>query len=272
MSASVEKLLRELRYPVVQASMADCDGVRLAAAVSKAGGLGTLSLAAPTQIVTKIRLERLRALTQRAVLLALTAEWEHESILECCLTQGFRHFQVFWWNGPRLAERIHAAGGQFFWQIGTLGQLQDALAHRADGVVVVGTAAGGPVRSPNALLEFVARVRQQTTLPIIAGGGLGDRSDTNAVLAAGADAALFGTRFLLSEEATAPLRHKRRLLIASSEDLLLDPRLIGEWPCDPRRRLPTETEPDAISLYAGLGLGKINQILPAAEIVRRLSN
>ena len=235
----MKQLGLNLTAPIVQATLGGCDGPRLAGAVSRAGGLGTLTLAAPSPEQLAVRLARLRQATTRPVLLAFTAEWERDLVLERCLEQGFRHFQVFWWNGPRLIRRIHAQGGVALWQVGTLGQAHEALSHGADGLIVQGTDAGGPVRSPFALTELVPELRALVgaELPLIAGGGLATRTDVQRTLALGADAALLGTRFLLSREAGISLGHKRRLLHARSEQLVLDTRLIGQWPCSPRRRL-----------------------------------
>lgn len=262
-----------LTAPVVQATLGRCDGPRLAAAVSNAGGLGTLSLHAPNPESTRVRLAWTRALTAHPVLLAFTAEWEKESILELCLEEGFRHFHLFWWNGPRLIRRIQKAGGVVFWQVGTLGQADEALSHGADILMVQGTEAGGPVRSPHALQTLLPEIQRFAgpDIPLIAGGGLATRADVAQVLALGADAALLGTRFLLSQEANAPLAHKRRLLRAQSEALLLDTRLVGDWPCSPRRRLPTLVHPDSPSLYAGLGLSQMRELPAAAALVAQLS-
>jgi nitronate monooxygenase len=262
-----------LTAPIVQATLGECDGVRLASAVSRAGGLGTLTLSAPSLEATRVRLARLQKETRLPVLLALTAEWERDQIVELCLERGFGHYQVFWWNGPRLIRRLHAAGARALWQVGTMGQAEEALSHGADGLIVQGTRAGGPVRSPHGLEELVPQVRAlvDSGFPIVAGGGLATRTDIQQILALGADAALLGTRFLLTHEASAPLLHKRQLLQARAEQLTLDTRLVGQWPCSPRRRLSSLNLPDAPSLYAGEGLSQINELSNAADIVHQLS-
>lgn len=259
--------------PILQAALGTCDGPALAAAVSRAGGVGTLTLYAPSPEQLAVRLSRLRALTVRPVLLAFTAEWERDCILERCLEAGFRHFQVFWWNGPRLVRRIQAGGGVALWQVGTPGQADEALSHGADGLIAQGTAAGGPVRSPYTLDELVPELRSLvgSDFPLIAGGGLATRADVARTLALGADAALLGTRFLLTREANAPESHKRRLLASQSTQLTLDTRLVGQWPCSPRRRLPGAACADLPSFYSGQGLSGIRDLPTAATVVHRLS-
>jgi len=92
-----------LRVPIVQAALGACDGVRLAAAVSRAGALGCLTVHGTDPRTLRRKLLRVRQLTKRPVLLAFTAQWERDAVLDTALSLGFRHFQVFWWNGPRLA-------------------------------------------------------------------------------------------------------------------------------------------------------------------------
>lgn len=262
-----------LRCPVVQAPLGVCDGPRLAAAVSRAGALGCLTIHGGTEAQVRRRLIRLREGTKRPVLIAFTAQWQRDAILNACLELGFHHFLVFWWNGPRLTRAIHAMGGTVFWQVGTPAQGNEAVENGADILVAQGTDGGGPVRSPYALEELVTGLRALTneTIPLIAGGGLADAGDVASVLSWGASAALMGTRFLLSEEAQAAPGCKNRLARADADGLLLDPQIAGEWPCSPRRYLRTASGGDAPALFAGRGLSRINDIRPAAEIIRRLT-
>jgi NAD(P)H-dependent flavin oxidoreductase YrpB (nitropropane dioxygenase family) len=263
-----------LSVPVVQALLGSCDGASLAAAVSRAGALGTLTIRAPQPRALSAILHRIRRVTARPVLLAFNAEWESEKVLMTALEHGFRHFQLFWWNGARLSRRIHEAGGVVFWQVGTLDQARDARDCGADVLVAQGTEAGGQVRSPHPirdLLSDLLAITAERPIPIIAGGGLATRTDVADMLAGGAAAALLGTRFLLSEESTAPRSDKLRLCRQGASDaLVLDPDLVGDWPCAPRRRLCLESREDRPSLFAGTGLDRMRTIAPAAEIVRSL--
>ncbi len=262
-----------LRVPVVQANLGPCDGPRLAAEVSRAGALGCLSVHAPEAGGLRRRLARIRQRTHRPVLAAFTAPYESEDVLQTAFEGGIRHFQVFWWNGPRLAPRIQALGGTVFWQVGTTEQVREALDAGAKSLVAQGTEAGGQVRTSVPLKAMIALVREAAgpEVCLVAGGGLANREDIAQVLAWGADAALMGTRFLLSDESSCPLRSKIRLARATERDLVLDARVVGDWPCAPRRRLFNAFGEDAPCLYAGRGIGRISSVLPASEIVRELT-
>jgi nitronate monooxygenase len=262
-----------LRSPLIQASLGPCDGPLLAAAVSRAGALGCLSVHAPEAGVLRRRLARIRQRTHRPVLAAFTAPYEPEEVLETAFEGGIRHFQVFWWNGPRLAPRIQALGGTVFWQVGTADQVREARDAGAKVLVAQGTEAGGQVRSPVPLEEVIDLVREAagSDACLVAGGGLATRDDVARVLQRGASAALLGTRFLVSDESQCPLTSKMRLARATEHDLVLDVRVIGDWPCAPRRRLLNALGEDTPCLYAGRGIGHIRSVLPAAEIVRELT-
>lgn len=262
-----------LRVPVVQAPLGACDGPRLAGAVSRAGALGCLTVHATPADKLRRRLAILRSITPRPALIAFTAEWQRETVTQTCLDVGCRHYQVFWWNGPRLIRPLQRAGATVFWQVGTPMQAHEALDAGADVLVVQGTQAGGQVRSPYPLRELLTELVVETKgrVPIVAGGGLADAHDVTNVLSWGASAALLGTRFLLTHESTAPTRHKARLLRASHYQLHLDGRMVGNWPCAPRRRLRTHFDEDAPSLLAGHGIGRINDVSSAADVLRRLA-
>jgi hypothetical protein len=218
------------------------------------------------------RLRQIRQRTTLPVLIAFTYQWQRDTLLEQCLSQNFRYYQVFWWNGPRLTKPIKNAGGTVLWQVGSPQQAEEALECGADILIIQGTEAGGQVRSPYALHELVNSIQTLTggATPIVAGGGLADAQDVARVLSWGASAALLGTRFLLSEEACASRQSKMRLLRASADALFLDPKIIGDWPCVPRRRLVTARGEDRTDLFAGLGLSCMTKLLPVGEIVRRL--
>lgn len=262
-----------LRSPIVQAVLGPCATPGLAAAVSNAGALGCVTVDGLRPAAASRLFDRVLARTRRPVLVAFTADWERDEVLDAAFERGFRHFQVFWWNGERLIRRIHAGGGLAFAQVGTEGQAREALERGADALVVQGNEAGGPVRSPIPARDLTGRIRSLAgdRIPLIAGGGLADRADVAEILRCGADAALLGTRFLLTEEAGATARDKARLVRARPEDLLLDTRLVGPWPCAPRRRLATAFDEDRSGLFAGLGVGRMRSVLPAAEVVRHLT-
>ena len=110
---------------------------------------------------------------------------------------------------PRaLVLDVHAAGKAVWATVSTPGDATVALDRRVDALVLQGIEAGGhrsayDDRDTNdlPLLDLVRAVRALTDVPLVAAGGIGDRGDVEAALAAGAEAVQCGTAFLLCPEA-----------------------------------------------------------------------
>jgi nitronate monooxygenase len=100
----------------------------------------------------------------------------------------------------------------------------------ADGVVVQGIEAGGHVRGTTPALELLGRTRAllPAGYPVWLAGGAAEHADVEAALAAGADAVVVGTRFLLFPESDAHPEYKHRLLDA--RDTVLTELFGTGWP------------------------------------------
>jgi NAD(P)H-dependent flavin oxidoreductase YrpB (nitropropane dioxygenase family) len=219
-----------VELPVVQAGMGG--GLarhRLAAAVSAAGGLGTIGILPPRHLRREIF--AVRSLTSRPVAVNLLLPFARS-----------RHFEaaseadvvVTFWGSPerRISKKwIHQCGS-----------VEEALAARragADGVIAQGVEAGGHVRGTTPALELLARIRGALPddYPVLSAGGVADSSDVATRLAAGAEAVVCGTRFLMTEESGAHPGYKAQLIDAR-ETILTELFGLG-WPAA-HRVVPNE--------------------------------
>jgi nitronate monooxygenase len=214
--------------PVVQAGMGGgLDGAELAAAVSEAGGLGTIGILGPD--VLREEIAAARRLTDRPIavnlLLPLARRRHFEAASEADVLVTF-------WGRPR-----RRTAGVWIHQCGSV---EGALAARragADGVIAQGREAGGHVRGTEPALELLARVRAVVgdDYPVLSAGGIASAADVAERLEAGAEAVISGTRFLMSEESGAHPDYKARL-VAAQETLMTE--LFGAgWPA-PHRVVP----------------------------------
>src|SRR5207302_1270230 len=195
--------LRSLEVPVVQAGMGGVARHELAAAVSDAGGLGTIA-GVGASIETEIAAAR--RLTDRPVAVNLLLPFLRPGDVEAAAAADA--IVTFWGTPRRLAATtwIH--------QCGSVAEAKEAAAAGADAVIAQGVEAGGHVRGATPLLELLERVRAVVQVPVLAAGGIVDVEDVRTVLEAGAVAAVAGTRFLLSDESHAHAEYKRRCLAA----------------------------------------------------------
>ncbi len=198
-------------------------GAELAAAVSEAGGLGTIGIL-PAPLLDRA-LARARKLTATPIavnlLLPFTRpeHWRIAAAADAVLT--------FWGAPVRHTARV------WIHQCGSIAEAHAAYVAGADAVIAQGVEAGGHVRGTLPALRLLEQVRAALPgYPVLLAGGIANAGDLRAALEAGAAGVVSGTRFLLSEESAAHPEYKRRLLGA---DRTLLTELFGfGWPAPHR--------------------------------------
>lgn len=214
-----------LAAPVVQAGMGG--GIsrhELAAAVSEAGGLGTIAVNGAIPIARELRAARM--LTGKPLAVNLLLPFARESWFSVAADADV---VVTFWGRPK-----RRTPGIWLHQCGSVAEAQAAHRAGADGLIVQGVEAGGHVRGSLPAHDLFARVRAALgpDVPLLLAGGIAERADVTAALDAGAVAAVAGTRFLLSEESRAHPGYVRRALAA--EDTVLTELFGLGWPAPHR--------------------------------------
>jgi NAD(P)H-dependent flavin oxidoreductase YrpB (nitropropane dioxygenase family) len=214
-----------LDVPVVQAGMGG--GIsrhELATAVSEAGGLGTIAVNGAAAI--RRELAAARALTGAPVAVNILLPFARRDWFEAAADADV---VVTFWGRPR-----RRTGATWLHQCGSVAEARAAHAAGADAVIVQGVEAGGHVRGSQPALELLERAKRElpSDYPAWIAGGIAERDDVRRALEAGADAAVAGTRFLLSEESRAHPGYRRRLLDA--EETVLTELFGAGWPAPHR--------------------------------------
>ncbi len=196
----------------------------LAAAVSEAGGLGTIAVGGAAAI--RRELAAARALTDRPIAVNVLLPFARPDWFEAAAEADV---VVTFWGRPR--RRVP---GTWIHQCGSVAEARAAQAAGADAVIAQGVEAGGHVRGTVPALELLERMGAALPagFPVLLAGGIAERADVKRALAAGAVAAVAGTRFLLAEESRAHPDYRRRLLAA---DRTVVTELFGAgWPAPHR--------------------------------------
>lgn len=297
------------RSPIQLAGMGWVAGPELAAAVADAGGAGTVAphlLPAPALAAM---LDELTARTAGPIGLNVLIPFLDPDAVEVAAAR-LRYVEFFYGEpDPSLVARVHRHGALAAWQVGSVAEAVAAERAGCDVVIAQGVEAGGHVRGGTALLPLLDTVLDAVTVPVVAAGGIATARGLAAVLAAGADAARIGTRFLATPEADVHPAYRAAVLAANPEDTELTETFSVQWPHAPHRVLrssiaaaraatgdtagavvlggtelpvprlgpqaPTRaTTGDiaAMALYAGQGVGAVREVRPAAEIVRELTD
>ncbi|WP_020501639.1 NAD(P)H-dependent flavin oxidoreductase [Sciscionella marina] len=301
-ATSVTRLLG-IELPIVQAGMSWASSASpLPLAVSQAGGLGVLA-AGPMRIPElRAAVRELRAGTERpfAVNLPLYRKGAEET-MDVLAGEGIPVLIASQGGPRRYLERFHAAGTVCLHVVANPEHARKAADAGADGLVVVGAEAGGhpPPDMVSTLVIVRAIAKAVPGIPLIASGGFADGSGLAAALSLGAGAAQFGTRFLLSAEANIHPDYQRAVLSAALGDAQPIGRELGVIRALPNSftRAMTELEQDGTSLElrkarfaeatlkmaafdgnvhegkieAGQSAGLIDEVRPAAEVVRTLA-
>ncbi len=191
-----------------------------------------------------------------------------------------------------IVPQVHAYGGLVFHDVISVRHAEKALEAGVDGLILVCAGAGGHAGtlSPFAL---VAEIRRFYAGPLALAGAIGSGSAILAAQAMGADFAYIGTRFIATREANAAPAYQQALLAAAAADIVYTPYFTGV-PGNYLKQsiLAAGLDPDHLPLRdksamnfgaaagakawrdiwgAGQGVGDSAAILPAAELIARLT-
>jgi len=190
---------------------------------------------------------------------------------------------------------VHAYGGIVLHDVINVRHAEKALEAGVDGLILVCAGAGGHAGtlSPFAL---IGEVRRFFDGPLVLSGAIASGYSILAALAAGADLAYIGTRFLATPEASVPERYKEEILRAAAADIVYTDLFSGVHGnylkhsvvaagFDPLN-LP-KSDPNKMNFgsgggaekkvwrdiwSAGQGVGQIDKLMPVREVVRQLAD
>ncbi|EZP36715.1 NAD(P)H-dependent flavin oxidoreductase [Janthinobacterium lividum] len=187
--------------------------------------------------------------------------------------------------------KIQDQGGIVLHDVTSVRHAEKALEAGVDGLIAVAGGAGGHAGTLNPF-ALVAELRQLTGKLIVLAGSIGNGGQIAAAIAAGADLAGAGTRFIATQESLASAAYKQMLLAASARDVIYTPKISGI----PANFLQPSLEANGIDLAtlaahgaidlaseldhkskawkdiwsAGHGVGTITDLPPVAELLSRM--
>ena len=290
-----------IEYPIFQAAMSwASSNSALVIAVSNAGGMGVLA-AGPLRLEDLRRiLGEIRAGTSKPYGVNIPLNNPKAREMLDIAHEARIPVMVASQGGPREhLARFRAVGTKWFHVVASVEHARKAQAAGVDALVVDGAEAGGhPPPSEVGTLVLVRRVLQVTKLPVVASGGIADGAGIAAMLTLGAEAVQLGTRFIATPEASVHENYKRAVLEAEVDQTTLVGR--GTHPIRQlknafsakyeaaERTGASREELEALfqeyslkqaalrgdvewgKVEAGQSAGLVHDILPAAEVMRRL--
>lgn len=221
-----------IEHPFIAAALGSASMPPLVAAVSNAGGMGTLApVGAPLTSPERLReqIADVRSLTSRPFGINFITPLASEEHITVCIEEQVPVVSFHWGEVPEgFIARLRESGVCAWMQVGSLEEARRAVAAGVDAVIVQGREAGGSNRSTAGVLTLIpAVVDAVSPVPVIGAGGIADGRGIVAALALGADAVWVGTRLLASQEANAAEEYKRRVIEATVADTAITTCFFG---------------------------------------------
>lgn len=207
-----------IRHPILLAPMGGVSGGALAAAVTRAGGLGLIGGGYGDRAWLERELDA--AGNERIGVGFITWSLARTpALLDLVLERAPAAVFLSFGDARPFAERVKATGAKLILQVQTLQQALAARSLGADLVVAQGTEAGGHGTSHRALFPLVpAIVDAVGPVPVAAAGGIADGRQLAAALPLGAAGIVVGTRFYAAQEALGHANAKARIVAAGGDD------------------------------------------------------
>ncbi|MCB0365323.1 MAG: nitronate monooxygenase [Bdellovibrionaceae bacterium] len=217
-------------YPIIGAPMFLVSNVPMVVAVSESGGLGTFpSLNYRPIEEYKKALQEMKAKTSKPIgvnIIVNKSNTRQGEDLKWALEYGVEAFITSLGNPKGVIAEAHKNGAKVFCDVTNLEHALKIQDMGADGVIAVGTGAGGHA-GPISPIVLIPWLKEKLSIPIIAAGGIGNGATMAAALALGASAVSVGTRFIASQEAQVDAAYKQAVLDAGPEDIVLTTRVSG---------------------------------------------
>lgn len=295
--------LLDIDVPIFLAGMGGVAYADVCAAVSAAGGYGTLGMAGEQPEGIRREMRRVRELTDRPFGVDLLAALPEQMMaaIDIIIEEGASAFIAGLGVPGPIVQKCHDNGVLVMSMCGKVSHAIAAQEAGCDAVVAQGTEAGGHT-GKIAGMALIPQVVDAVDIPVLGAGSIVDGRGLAAVLAFGAQGAWMGTRFIASHEARASEAYKKQIGATRSEDTVVTRcysgkpmRVIRNPHVELKERTPgaikrfpeqlyasmqegvmaalggaTEgIEPDRHCMPCGQGAGGIDDILSCQEIVEK---
>jgi len=249
-------------YPILQGGMAWAATAELAAAVSKAGGLGIIGAGnAPgtwvRQEIYKVRQETDRPFGVNVMVKSPLVE----EVIQVLAEERVPVVTTGGGNPGKFLARLKQSGSLVFPVVSSVALAKRLAGAGVDGLIAEGMESGGHIGKVTTMV-LVPQVVDAVRIPVIAAGGIADGRGMAAALALGAVGVQMGTRFLCSQECIVHPAVKQAILKANERDTVVTGSLTGHpvrvlYNDLARRFEALEAERADTAQIAALGVGKL---------------
>ena len=222
-----------IEYPIIQGALQWLSRAELVAAVSNAGGLGTISsLTFPTVKELRDEIRKTKSMTDKPFAINITMlptiqPVNYEEYINAALEEGVNIIETSGRSPKPYMKLLKDAKVKIMHKVPRVRNAKTVEHLGVDAVTIVGfETAGHPGMDDVGSLVLIPRAVDAVRIPVIAAGGIGDARGFIAALALGAEGVLMGTRFMASKECNLPPKIRQWLVQAGETDTLMIERSI----------------------------------------------
>ena len=215
--------LFDLKYPIIQAGMIWCSGWELASAVSNAGGLGLIGSGSMYPDVLKDHIVKCKKATSKQFGVNVPLLYpDIEKHIKIIIEEGVKIVFTSAGNPKIWTSILKQNGIKDVHVVSNVKFARKAEEAGVDAIVAEGFEAGGHNgKEETTTLCLIPLIKKEINLPLIAAGGIATGRGMLAAMALGADGVQLGTRFVASEESSAHIKFKNKVISTNEGDTLL---------------------------------------------------
>lgn len=215
--------LFHIQYPIVQGGMVWCSGWKLASAVSNAGGLGLIGAGSMRPDVLRQHIRQCKIATNNPFGVNVPLLYAHtEENIKVILEEEIKIVFTSAGNPALWTQKLKDHGCTVVHVIANIKFARKAEEAGVDALVAEGFEAGGHNgREETTTICLIPLIRETTSLPLLAAGGIASGKALLAAMALGADGVQIGSLFAASSESSAHELYKNAVIQARDGDTVL---------------------------------------------------
>lgn len=251
--------LFNITYPIIQAGMVWVSGWKLASAVSNNGGLGLIGAGSMKPDLLREHIQKCKSATEKPFGVNIPLlRGDVEDLVKVVIEENVK---IVFSSAGHPGKYIDAFKKNDIIVCHVVPSVKFALKAESvgcDAIVGEGVEAGGH-NGADELTTFalIPQLVDTVKIPVIAAGGIADGRGILAALSLGAEGVQIGTRFAVTQESSAHLNYKQRVVEAKDNDTVLVLKKIGM-----ARMLKNKFSNEAITAeYSGADAVKLKEIL-----------
>ncbi len=215
--------LFKIKYPVIQAGMVWCSGWRLASAVSNAGGLGLVGAGSMHPELLEEHIIKCKSATNLPFGVNVPLLYpEIEKLMDIIVKEDVKIVFTSAGNPKIWTSFLKDKGIVVVHVVSSLKFAIKSQEAGVDAVVAEGFEAGGHNgREEITTFCLIPAVSKALNIPVIAAGGIADGQGIFGAMALGAEGVQIGTRFAVSQESSAHVNFKNRIIESTEGETIL---------------------------------------------------